>query len=145
MFVRLPEITLVLAGALALINIWLSFRVGQVRGQEKVSIGDGGNDRVIRRMRAHANFAENAPIVLLLVLVLELSVGSSPWLWVAAALFAIGRIGHGLGMDGWGLGRSAGTGITLAVQLGLALWAIALPLTTPRAGQAGEVTLPIRG
>lgn len=133
MLLMLPKVTLVLAGCLALLNMWLSVRVGQVRGSEKVSIGDGGNERVIRRMRAHANFAENAWIVLALVLVIELSVGTSIWLWLAAALFVLARIGHGLGMDGLYLGRSAGTGITLLLQLALGVWAIAIPLTAHRA------------
>ena len=130
MVVTVPVTALVLTAACALLNLWLSFRVGQVRGQEKVSIGDGGNERVIRRMRAHANFTENAWAVVALVLVIELSVGPSAWLWVAAGLFVLGRIGHGLGMDGWYLGRSGGTGITMVVQLALAIWAIAIPLTT---------------
>ena len=142
---RLPEVTLVLSGLCALLNIWLSMRVGQVRGQEKVSVGDGGNERVVRRMRAHANFAENAPIVLLLVLAIELSVGASPWLWAAAALFVMARIGHGFGMDGWYPGRMGGTVTTMLVQLALAIWAIALPLTVPSPGQSMEVTLPSRG
>lgn len=80
MVVMLPQVTLVLAGCLAILNLWLSFRVGKVRGSEKVSVGDGGNERVIRRMRAHANFAENGWIVLALVLAIELAVGSSLWL-----------------------------------------------------------------
>ena len=53
-------ITLTIAGAAALINIWLMIRVGQVRSSEKVSIGDGGNENVIRRMRAHSNYIESA-------------------------------------------------------------------------------------
>ena len=44
--VLLP-ITLVSAGAMALINVWLGYRVGQVRTSEKVSVGDGGNGRSI--------------------------------------------------------------------------------------------------
>ncbi|WP_375428968.1 MAPEG family protein [uncultured Sphingomonas sp.] len=129
MFTTTLPITMVLAGALALINLWLSFRVGQVRGSEKVSLGDGGNERVLRRMRAHANFAENAPIVLVLVLLLEFAAGTSVWLWSAAALFLVARIAHGLGMDGWNVGRMTGTGMTLLLQLLLALWAISVPLT----------------
>ncbi len=48
-------ISLTIAAGAALLNLWLATRVGRVRGQEKVSIGDGGNDRLIRRMRAQAN------------------------------------------------------------------------------------------
>ena len=129
MLLMLPKVSLLLAGALALLNLWIGWRVGQVRGSEKVSVGDGGNERVIRRMRAHANFAENAPIVLVLVLVLELSVGTSPWLWAAAGLFVLARIGHAVGMDGWYPGRMGGTLVTFVLQLALGLWAIAIPLT----------------
>ena len=129
MIVTMPKVTLVLAALSALLNLWLSMRVGQVRRADRVSIGDGGNERVIRRMRAHANFAENAPLVLILVLAIELSVGQSAWLWGAAALFVLARIGHGLGMDGWQPGRAAGIGITFALEFALAIWALALPFT----------------
>ncbi len=133
MLTMVPTVSLVLAASLAILNVWLSLRVGQVRRSEKVSVGDGGNDRVIRRMRAHANFAENAMIVLALVLVIELAVGTSVWLWAAAALFVVARVLHGLGMDGWGAGRGAGTAVTFLLQLVLALWAIAIPFTVARA------------
>ncbi len=129
MFTTTLPITLVLAGALALLNIWLSVRVGQVRRSEKVGMGDGGSDRVLRRMRAHANFAENAPITLGLVGLLEFAAGTSVWLWAAAGLFLLARIAHGLGMDEGRPGRGVGTGLTLLLQLLLALWAISVPLT----------------
>jgi hypothetical protein len=129
MFTTTLPITLILAGALALVNIWLSVRVGQVRRSEKVGLGDGGSDRVLRRMRAHANFAENAPIVLLLVLLLEFAAGTSVWLWTAAGLFLIARIAHGFGMDEGKPGRGVGTGLTLLLQVLLALWAISVPIT----------------
>ena len=124
-----PIVSLVLAAALAVVNLWLTIRVGQVRGAEKVSVGDGGNERVIRRMRAHANFTENAWLVMALVLVIELSVGSSLWLWAAAGSFVLGRILHGRGMDGWSFGRMSGTLLTMLLQLALAIWATAIPLT----------------
>jgi hypothetical protein len=132
MLLIVPQVTLVLAAALALLNLWLSVRVGQVRRSEKVSVGDGGNDRVIRRMRAHANFGENAWVVLALVFAIELSVGPSYWLWAAALLFVVARVLHGLGMDGWLVGRGGGTGITMLVQLLLAIWAAVI------AAQAGS-------
>lgn len=140
-----PTVTLVLAAAAALVNLWLSLRVGQVRGRHKVSIGDGGNDAVIRRMRAHANFAENAPLIVVLVLALELARGASPWLWAAAALFVVARVLHALGMDGWSAGRTAGTATTLALQLALAGWALAIPLTAHHGGPVTIEAVPARG
>ena len=139
MVVLMPKVTLALAALCALLNLWLSMRVGQARRAEGMSIGDGGNDRVIRRMRAHANFAENAPLVLILALAIELSIGQSPWLWGAAALFVLARVGHGLGMDGWYPGRAAGTGITFALELALAIWALALPFTADGVSDAPMV------
>ncbi|MGK3946931.1 MAPEG family protein, partial [Streptomyces caeruleatus] len=63
--------TLTADGLAALINIWLAVRCGQTRGKEKVLIGDGGNEAMIRRMRAHSNFSEFTPIVLILIGVIE--------------------------------------------------------------------------
>ncbi|MEO9634181.1 MAG: MAPEG family protein [Parasphingorhabdus sp.] len=122
-------ITLTIAGAAALINIWLMIRVGQVRTSEKVSVGDGGNDKVIRRMRAHSNYIESAPFVLLLVAAIELASGSATWLWIVGGLFLLGRVAHGIGMDdgAFGQGRMIGTLVTMLTLLGLAIYAITIP------------------
>lgn len=119
-------ITLSAVAAAALINIWLSIRCGQVRTAEKVSVGDGGNDKLIRRMRAHANFNENTPIVLVMIAALEFAHTGSTALAAVAGVFMLGRVAHGLGMEGGslGVGRVIGTIITLLTQLGLAIWAI---------------------
>ncbi len=119
-------ITLGAVAAAALINIWLSIRCGQVRTAEKVSVGDGGNDKLIRRMRAHANFNENTPLVLVMIAALEFAHPASAALAAVAGTFMLGRVAHGLGMEGgsFGVGRIIGTIITLLTQLGLAIWAI---------------------
>ena len=51
------------AGVLAILFFALSIRVVAVRG--RVSLGDGGDPMVLRRMRGHANFAEYVPLILL--------------------------------------------------------------------------------
>ncbi|GAA0479378.1 MAPEG family protein [Parasphingorhabdus litoris] len=138
-------ITLTIAGAAALVNIWLMIRVGQVRTSEKVSVGDGGNEKVIRRMRAHANFGESLPVVLILIAAIELATGSSTWLWIVAGIYMLGRVAHGVGMDGGklGKGRMIGTILTLLIMLGLGIYAISIPYfsvqdasTTPAMVQA---------
>lgn len=128
----LLPITLTIAGAAALINIWLMIRVGQVRGSEKVSVGDGGNDKVIRRMRAHSNYIESAPFILALVALIELATGSSTWLWIVGGVYLLGRIAHGIGMDdgAFGKGRMIGTIITMLALLALGIYAIAIPYFT---------------
>lgn len=132
------QVTLALAAGCALVNLWLSFRIGAIRRAAKVFVGDGGDDRVIRRMRAQANFVENAPFVLALVALIELGAGASPWLWGAAALFLAGRICHPLGMDGWRPGRMIGTTVTMLLLLALAIWALVIAYGT--VGHAAPLT-----
>ena len=119
-------VTLTIAAGAAFVNIWLMVRCGQARTKESVSVGDGGNEFVIRRMRAHANFVESAPFVLILIAALELTVGTNNWLWSLGILYIVGRLAHGLGMDGGSLGkgRMVGTLITFVTLLGLAGWAL---------------------
>lgn len=123
------EITLVIAAAAALLNIWLAMRVGRVRTQHKVSVGDGGNEAVTRRMRAHANYAEFTPFFLILLAVIELATGSSLWLWGVAIIYILARIAHAFGMDGNGKLRGIGILTTMLVLLGLAIWAIVIAYT----------------
>lgn len=145
--VSLP-VTLVTAAGCALINIWLSVRVGRVRASEKVSIGDGGSEPLIRRMRAQANFVENAPFVLALIVALELSNGPSYGLWAASVAFLVARILHGLGMDGGSFkaGRMVGTSVTMLVLLALSVWAVVTVYSAESAPAAMEVeAVPAQG
>ncbi len=122
----LLPITLTLAAAAALINLWLMIRCGQARTSEKISVGDGGSEFLIRRMRAHSNFTESAPIVLILIGALEATGGTSNLLWAVGIAFIIGRLAHGLGMDGGvlGKGRMIGTLLTFLTLIVLAVMAL---------------------
>ena len=119
--------TLTAAGLAALINLWLAIRCGQVRTKEKVDIGDGGNEALIRRMRAHSNFSEFTPIVLILIGVIEYATGTSTWLWVVMSVYMLARVAHAFGMDGVMKARFAGIIITMLTTVGLGLYAIAIP------------------
>ncbi|WP_447762992.1 MAPEG family protein [Sphingopyxis panaciterrae] len=136
----LLPISLTIAAGAALLNLWLSLRVGRIRSQEKIFVGDGGNEAVIRRMRAHSNFVENTAFVLILLVLVELGLGSSMWLWGAGALYLVGRILHALGMDGMMWGRMAGTTITMATQIGLAITALVAVYLTPVSFTSSAVT-----
>ncbi len=124
-------ITLTIAGAAALLNIWLARRVGQMRLTHKVSIGDGGNDALIARMRAQANFIEYTPFVLILIGLIELAEGSRIWLWIVGVVYILARIAHGFGMDRPRPDplklRMIGIVATALILAGLALYAIVLP------------------
>jgi uncharacterized protein len=95
----LLPITLTLAAASALISFWLATRIGQARHAAKISIGDGGDPALVARMRAHANFVEYTPFVLILMALIELARGPRAWLWAVAIVYVLARIAHAFGMD----------------------------------------------
>lgn len=122
--------TLCLAAAAAVINIWIAMRVGRMRHAAKVSVGDGGNEMLVRRMRAHANFIENTPLVLILIAAIDISDKGAKWLAVVGAVYMLGRVCHALGMDGGSLqwARGLGTLVTMLTQLGLTIVAVLIAL-----------------
>ena len=121
----MPVISLIFIAAAALVNFWLAMRCGQVRRAEKISHGDGGSPLLSRRMRAQLNFAENTPIIMLLVLALELAGANSDALWAISAIYIVGRICHALGMDPDSSKlRMIGVLATFLITLALAGWAI---------------------
>lgn len=122
--------TLSLAAAAALINFWLALRCGQVRAKSGVSIGTGGHDLLERRMRAQLNFAENTPWVLFLIAGIELAGKGGQWLAIVGAVYMLGRVAHGLGMDGTALakGRMIGTLITMLTLIGLSIAGVLVAL-----------------
>ena len=128
MQITLP-ITLTIAAAAALINLWLATRVSQLRFRDKVSIGEGGSTGLATRMRAHANFVEYTPFFLILLGLIELSQGSKTWLWGVAIVFVLARLAHPFGMDRAAPNklRIVGMLVTWAVLLGLAVYALAIP------------------
>ena len=121
-------ITLTIAAAAALLHMWLATRVSRLRLRHGISVGDGGNPALARRMRAHANFAESTPIFLILLGLIEHGIGSALWLWAAAILFVLARILHAFGMDQPPPARLRMIGIvaTMLVLAGLAGYAVFL-------------------
>ena len=92
-------VTLAASAAASLLNIWLGGRIAKLRKQFKVSVGDGGHEPLLRRMRAQANFIENAPFILILIAGLELSGANRLVLALVTAVFILARIAHPIGMD----------------------------------------------
>ena len=121
-------ITLVTAGCCGLLYFVLSLRVVMGRQAHKVMIGDGGHDALLTRIRAHANFAEYVPFVLVLMALIELRTGVTELLTSTGILLFVIRIAHAIGMarpapNPFRIAGAAGTWIILA---GLSIWAIVL-------------------
>lgn len=130
----LLQTTLCLAAAAAVINLWLGIRISRVRMSAKILHGDGGNEALMRRMRAQANFIENVPLALILIGAIELSGpnanGGGKWLAIVGGLFMLARLAHALGMDSTRPNplRAGGTLVTMLTLLGLAVVAILIAL-----------------
>jgi len=126
-------ITLTIAGAAAILLVWLAARVSRLRRHYKIGLGDNGNEALLRRIRAHANYAENMPVFLILLALLELA-GANRWaLWAAGIAFILARIVHAFGMDGPSKLRLRVIGMTVStlVLIGLAGYAIFIGYRAP--------------
>lgn len=90
--------TPIYAGLLALLFIGLSTRVIGGRVAHKVSVGDGGDKDMTKRMRVQANFAEYAPLGVILLAMAELQ-GMPIWLVHLFGLMLLaGRCMHAYGL-----------------------------------------------
>jgi uncharacterized protein len=111
-------VTPIYAGVLAILFFVLSLRVVAVRS--RVSLGDGGDPTVLRRMRGHANFAEYVPLILLMMAMLELSHFSIYFLHGAGVTLVIARLLHGYALsftEKFKFGRFWGTALTFGLLL----------------------------
>ena len=123
-------VTMLYAGALGLILLVLSVRVIQARGAQKVYMGDGGNELVLRRMRGHANFAEYVPTCLILLGLLEFQHALPVWvLHALGGSLLVARVLHAYTFafsTHFMPGRFGGTVLTwavLGIGAALNLWA----------------------
>jgi hypothetical protein len=120
----MPVVTSIYAALAILLLLVLAARVVQSRRNEKIGLGDGNHPQLQRRVRAHANAAENLPIALLGLLLLELS-GFHGWiLHVLGALLIASRVLHALGLSqrsGVSFGRFWGMLGTWLVLLAIAV------------------------
>ncbi|MGB7318087.1 MAG: MAPEG family protein [Planktotalea sp.] len=92
-------VTSIYAGLIALIFIILSLRVIRYRRGNRISLGDAGDISLLKRMRAHANCAEYAPIGLLLLALVELSTAPVLAVHILGAMLLIGRALHAWGFS----------------------------------------------
>ncbi|MGL4543362.1 MAG: MAPEG family protein [Polymorphobacter sp.] len=124
------QTTLLTAGLLGLIFLVLSGRVIKVRGSAKVSLGDGGDQTLLSRIRAHANFAEYVPLLLILLGLIEYINDTNMLVQGLGALIVVARLSHAIGMarHGANLFRVIGAVGTLTALALLSGWAVFLAL-----------------
>jgi uncharacterized protein len=90
----MPEISLFFGALLALIQVPMTLAVGLRRRALRVSFLDGGDDALLRRIRAHANFTETVPIAILSMAAAEVFGVADLVLWVGGSILLFGRLVH---------------------------------------------------
>jgi uncharacterized protein len=68
------------------------------RLRTSIAFGDGGDAKLISASRSHGNLAEHAPIVILLIAMLEMAKANHIALMAIGAIFLAGRIAHIIGL-----------------------------------------------
>lgn len=122
-----PTITLLFAGLCAVIQFSLTALVIRRRLQTGVGLLGGGDPILVRRIRAHGNFSESAPLALLLLALLEAAGLPGLAVYALGVALVLGRLLHaaGLLMVGTLWARVIGMALTmilLSAQGALCLW-----------------------
>lgn len=115
----MPHVTLVCGGALAVLMTLLGMNVTRVRMQFKQFVDPAAPPKKLYvAIRAHGNFVEWVPFIVVMLLVLELGGASKTPLWCAGIALFVGRVLHAIGL----LTRIPTAPIGSAATWGIALW-----------------------
>jgi uncharacterized protein len=123
---NLLPITTIFIGLFALLQVPLTVLVGYRRVQTNIQFFDGGDQALLRRMRAHGNFTETVPIALIAMAGAEMS-GAPSWaLWAGGVALVVGRCMHAVILitRGWGHPRAIGMVLTFIPMLGFGGWCL---------------------
>lgn len=93
------HITALYAALLAPLCLILSARVIGRRREARIALGPGDDAELLRRMRVHANFAEYAPLALVLLAIAESVATPAAVLHAAGLLLLAGRYVHAYGVS----------------------------------------------
>lgn len=95
--VPLP-VTAVTTALFSLFNLRLSWGVVSLRQSKKVNLGTGGHDSLDRAIRAHGNFCEYAPWMVLELAMLEINGCPKNFLMGLATVMGLARYAHWIGI-----------------------------------------------
>ena len=121
----MPMIAALYAALLALLVVALSVRIALYRMRHRIGLGDGGDKRLLRLIRAHGNAVEFIPLGIVLLALLELCGAHPMGLHAAGGAFLLARVMHAVGVSGHpgvSIGRSGGAGLTFVVLIAMAVW-----------------------
>jgi uncharacterized membrane protein YecN with MAPEG domain len=95
----LLHIVPVYTAILALIFIYLTWRVIKQRRKARVAIGDGNNPALRRAIAVHNNFAQYVPFCLLIITMVELNHASTYIVQGLCITLLLGRLTHAYGVS----------------------------------------------
>jgi uncharacterized protein len=93
------KITAFYAALLAVLFLLLSVRVIGWRREQRIEIGHGEDQQLLRRMRVHANFAEYVPFTLLLMALAESMSPPDFLVHLVGLTLLAGRLMHAYGLS----------------------------------------------
>lgn len=114
------QITSLYVAIALLLVIVLSFRVVLRRWKMRVGLGDGDDEELRKRIRAHGNAVEYLPLGLLALLMLEIGGSGASTLHWCGGTFMFARVVHAIGLSrksGVSIGREIGMPLTWLVML----------------------------
>jgi uncharacterized membrane protein YecN with MAPEG domain len=119
-------ITPIFVGLFVIAQVPLTWIVGMRRVQTGIRFLGGDDDVLLRRMRAHGNYTETAPISLLAMACAEVLGMPAAAPWIGGGLLVSGRIAHAAEIlrSGWGPGRSGGMLLTFAAMIEFGAWSL---------------------
>jgi uncharacterized protein len=121
-----PVISAITAGVLIIGQTALMLAVARERRSVHQSLGDGSEPRLLRAIRRHGNYAENAALFVACLALLEMMGAVRLFVIFLATLFIVGRISHAIGLsqektaNPWrvvGVLATVTCGVMLAVRL----------------------------
>lgn len=102
---------------LLLMQVFLSIRTSSTRAKLEIDYGDNGDLTMLKAIRAHGNFIEYVPMVLIALGASEIMGASSWFVITGGCVLVISRLSHAAHMFGYGGNASRIAGATLTTLL----------------------------
>jgi len=91
-------VTFITAGFIGLLLTVTAIQTGRMRGKTKTLLGEGDDIYLLGAIRAHANLAEYAPIILILIGAAEYMQMNHLFVQSMGAVFVLARACHAVGL-----------------------------------------------
>jgi uncharacterized membrane protein YecN with MAPEG domain len=117
-----PVVSALTAGVAIIVQMLLLLLAARQRRRARQSLGEGADERLLRALRRHGNYAENAAIFLVCLALAEVMGTGRALIGAVALAFLLGRLLHAIGLSmPKTVNRWRISGVTLTVAAGVVL------------------------